>query len=289
VGVHDGGDNVAALVDTTAPYWPVSLVGVGGQATVYNITDGSSATITAAGDSIVGGLSGGTDDDWDDDDVYMIVPPPEWAFAETWCFELPTIARNGVGADCVDYSIRVCNDNDEGVFYAEQVECLENLVDNPSLETGAGNPYILDGWSNDGLDPGDTVQELAIVHSGVASLEFAAGAGTIEGVYDLPASTINKFYSAGVWSYGNGAVETRHLYSNGARLPAHSTFNTSISEGITVAYWGTRMYVGRRGASSLQMYLLGNATQCYAHSADCALCGVGCYQWEIAVQCYPEA
>jgi hypothetical protein len=112
-GNHDGLANSATLTDTTARF-PQMLVGW----TIYNITDGSSATITAiSGDfqTITGALSGGTDDDWDISDEYRIVPPggpseyDDYPWCETFTFELPTIARNGAAADCTSISVKLVN------------------------------------------------------------------------------------------------------------------------------------------------------------------------------------
>ena len=203
-GIHDGGDGVAALVDSTAPYWPYSLV----SGTIHNITDGSSATITAAGNSIAATLAGGTNDDWDDDDVYLIVPPDEWVWVEPFCFELPTIDRNGAAADCIEISFRLLNSAGEGVIYWQQVELLENLLDNPSLETGAGNPWIPDGWANTGLDAGDTQASStggAVIHSGSDCIQWNVGATINEGAYDDGGGT-PRFVSIGVWSYSTGTA-----------------------------------------------------------------------------------
>ena len=203
-GIHDGGDGVAALADSTAPYWPYSLV----SGTIHNITDGSSATITAAGNSIAATLAGGTNDDWDDDDVYLIVPPDEWVWVEPFCFELPTIDRNGAAADCIEISFRLLNSAGEGVIYWQQVELLENLLDNPSLETGAGNPWIPDGWANTGLDAGDTQASStggAVIHSGSDCIQWNVGATINEGAYDDGGGT-PRFVSIGVWSYSTGTA-----------------------------------------------------------------------------------
>ena len=68
-GIHDGGDGQASLTNSIASWVTNYLVGC----TIYNITDGSSGTITAnTGTNITATLSGGTDDDWDDDDEYTI-------------------------------------------------------------------------------------------------------------------------------------------------------------------------------------------------------------------------
>lgn len=72
-GCHDGGDNQGTLTDSLQaaggnPGWtPGALVG----RTVYNVTKGESATITAnTATTISGTLSGGAD--WDNEDVYRI-------------------------------------------------------------------------------------------------------------------------------------------------------------------------------------------------------------------------
>lgn len=209
MGNHDGGPGVATLTDTTARF-PQMLVGW----TIYNITDGSSATITAiSGDmqTITGALGGGTDNDWDIGDEYRIVPPggpayyDDYPWIETFTFELPTNERNGVGADCVSISVKLVNGVNNGVIKWHQIELLENDLDNPSLETGAGNPWIPDGWANADLDAGDTEAEAVVLHSGVGSIEFNAGAinegisaGSITGVGD------GTFFALGGWGYGDG-------------------------------------------------------------------------------------
>lgn len=239
-GVHDGGNNQAALSDASAPYWPASLIG----GAVYNITDGSSATITATGTSITAALGGGTDNDWDNGDVYMIVPPDEnsWVFADPFCFELPTIARNGAAADCVECTWRVINLNSEGVFYTHQLEVYENLVDNPSLETGAGNPFIPDGWANSGLGAGDTETEAVILHSGVASLEWNVGAAS-EGISVNPVAAVGKFLAAGFWSYGDTTAKDIDIVGMAGHVNLQTEADavpiaTRTIDGTNAASWG---------------------------------------------------
>jgi len=68
-GTHTGTDNAAVLTDSTASFTIDDLVGQ----TLYNVTDGSSTTVTAnTATTVTGVLSGGTDDDWDTDDVYIV-------------------------------------------------------------------------------------------------------------------------------------------------------------------------------------------------------------------------
>jgi len=67
-GTHDGGDDQSILTDSWQNWTTDELVG----RTIYNLTDGSSGTITAnTATTVTAALSGG-DNDWDDDDVYKI-------------------------------------------------------------------------------------------------------------------------------------------------------------------------------------------------------------------------
>lgn len=254
-GTHDGGMNQADMTDSTARF-PQMLVGW----TIYNIDDGSSATITAiSGDMqvITGALSGGTDDDWDIGDEYRIVPPggpseyDDYPWIEIFTFELPTIARNGAAADCVSISLKLVNGVNEGVIKWHQVELLENLIDNPSVETGAGNPWIPDGWINTGLDAGDTVQELVTIHSGVGSMEWNAGAVFGEYIYDSPAFTADKFYDMGMWQYGDGVgiIQLRSFTAARALLQYSATGNAIA--GDVAQNWQPIMGVWRSLGNSL--------------------------------------
>jgi hypothetical protein len=260
-GQHDGGNNQADLSDSAAR-WPQSLVG----ATVYNITDGSSADITAIsgdGQTITAALSGGTDDDWDDNDVYRIV----WAVAtdpiddgywrhpwiETFTFELPTIARNGAAADCDSISARVMNANTVGTLVCGQLELLELANDDPSLETGAGNPWIPDGWTNNGLDPGDSLASSAggaIIHSGADCIEYAVGA-LGEGIRGGPAAIAGDFFGFTGWFYGSSvgwqltpALDLYPQYTNTTTLFSHSG-----------DVWSPLFAVGRATDVSPEIYL----------------------------------
>lgn len=68
-GAHDGSANASAVTDSSASFTTNALVG----RVIHNVTDGSSATITAnTATTITGTLSGGTDNDWDVGDIYYI-------------------------------------------------------------------------------------------------------------------------------------------------------------------------------------------------------------------------
>lgn len=72
-GVHDGSDDAATMTDAGIDMGADALIGM----TVYNITDGSSCTITDnAATTITCTLTGGTGNDWDTNDVWQVGPGP---------------------------------------------------------------------------------------------------------------------------------------------------------------------------------------------------------------------
>lgn len=68
-GAHTGSANASVLTDSSANWTADEHIGK----VIYNVTDGSSATITDnTTNTITATLSGGTEDDWDTSDVYII-------------------------------------------------------------------------------------------------------------------------------------------------------------------------------------------------------------------------
>lgn len=97
--------------------------------------------------------------------------------------------------------VKVINTQSSGTCYWHQVEVLTNNLNNPSYETGAGDPWIPDGWVNNALDAGDAAQETTIVHSGSSSVKFNTGATIWESLRHnsgFPAG----FSCMGFWVYG---------------------------------------------------------------------------------------
>jgi len=75
-GVQDGGDDAALMTDGGIDLGADTLIGM----TVYNVTDGSSCTITDnAATTITCTLTGGTDNNWDNNDVWQVGPGPAQA------------------------------------------------------------------------------------------------------------------------------------------------------------------------------------------------------------------
>ena len=116
----------------------------------------------------------------------------------TW--ELPTTARNGVGANCTAMTIAIEGTATGQVVVLHQCEVLANLVDNPSMETGGGDPWIPSGWSGGGVDAGEGIRELGEVHSGGSSLRLTTDA-TNEGFSQnfLGAAAVGGWYAMGLW------------------------------------------------------------------------------------------
>lgn len=69
-GAHDGAEDAAVLADSAGDF---INDGVSAGDKIENLTDGSSATVTAVSPTTVTGvLAGGTEDDWDGGDTYRI-------------------------------------------------------------------------------------------------------------------------------------------------------------------------------------------------------------------------
>ncbi|MBD3365732.1 MerR family transcriptional regulator [candidate division WWE3 bacterium] len=116
-------------------------------------------------------------------------------------FELPTVARNGVASDCTSIEVRLLNTQASGTTYWHQVELLENYIDNPSLETGSGDPWIPDGWSNSGLDTTESAAETGTYHTGSNAISLNPDAGN-EGTTtnDIGPLAANAYIAVGGWS-----------------------------------------------------------------------------------------
>lgn len=138
---------------------------------------------------------------------------------------------------------------------------MANLIDNPSLETGAGNPWIPDGWTNNNLDPGDSQASSAgggIIHSGSDCIEFAVGASG-EGIRQQITAAVGSFITVGMWSYGDGSAgftiggldATQLLLQHSA-----SAFNVATPH---TAVWRYTQAVFRVIAANPSIYILADA------------------------------
>lgn len=222
-GAHTGANNSATLIDATAR-WPQSLIG----AALYNITDGSSTTITAVsgdGTTITGVLAGGTDNDWDTGDVYMIQPGDTWSWTETFCFTLP--------AACTSIQVQIRNLVNEGMIYVNQIEVLENIVSG-TMEAGAGNPWIPTGWNNLNFALGEAAQDAAVFHSGANSWGMVA-AGVNHYAYEAVPGTAGRFYGFGCWAYDVAGAPL--IFDSITSLVKQATTVTTLRQDFTVPAW----------------------------------------------------
>jgi hypothetical protein len=147
-------------------------------------------------------------------------------------------------AGCTTLRVKLINSQSSGITFWHQCELLTNGVNRPSLETGAGDPWMPTGYSNISLDAGDTEFEASIVHSGAGSIQFNANAASGEyvrqnGTYFGDA--VGRFVSAGAWFYNGGYVSWR------TDRVAKQTALTSVLElsGAAVASWKHAAAVGR--------------------------------------------
>src|SRR3989344_6494500 len=133
--------------------------------------------------------------------------------------------------------VKLVNTQASGTAYWHQVEVLSNLVNKPSMETGSGDPWIPDGWAGGNLDAGDSSQSLTIVHSGSSSIQFNTGAAN-EVVWENPSRTVtgSKFYSTGLYTYGDGGVGFRLEGAGAQFILQNETSNDQVNSSI-LASW----------------------------------------------------
>lgn len=135
---------------------------------------------------------------------------------------------------------------------------MGNLLDNPSLETGSGNPYIPDGWTNVDLDAGETLAETTIVHSGAQSLEFTTGASG-EGIRQQITAAVGAFIHVGMWSYGDGSAGFTIGGLNATQMVIHSSTTVYAVATPHTAQWEYTEAVFRVVAANPSIYILADA------------------------------
>lgn len=147
-------------------------------------------------------------------------------------FELPTTARNGVASNCTAIEVRLLNTQVSGTVYWHQVELLVNLVDNPSLETGASDPWIPSGWVGGGpLDSGESARETTALHSGGSSVKYMAVGTNNYLLYSISGLTTSNYYSLGGWIK---AVTSNSTVLNYGRLKFQNAYGSACQPGDAI-------------------------------------------------------
>ena len=146
--------------------------------------------------------------------------------------------------------VKLINTQSSGVTYWHQVEVLPNLITNPSMETGSGNPWIPTGWTNGNVDSGESVQESLIVHSGQSSMEASTGWNNGENIYYLKNGTTSSgaFMNIGGWFYGNETSIVPNIKSNTLRFQ-YNNIELSLNSS-ELAEWHNISAIGRQTNSN---------------------------------------
>jgi hypothetical protein len=170
-------------------------------------------------------------------------------------FELPTNAR-GAAADCTSYSIKLISTTAGNVGW-HQAEIYTNLLDNPSLDVGAvADPWIPYGWTNVGLDAGDSEIETVIRHSEGASIQANAGASN-EYPYCDVIQAIGKFICQGAWLYNSSAQAKTIIGSSvGNWTKQYTLLGANYSEPLVGVSWLHSVSVFRTLQSTTRQYII---------------------------------
>jgi hypothetical protein len=168
-------------------------------------------------------------------------------------FELPTNAR-GAAADCTSISIKLISTTAGSVGW-HQCEVYANLLDNPSLDTGAvADPWIPDGWTNSGLDAGDSEIETVIRHSEGACIQNNAGFVDGETIRTNQFGVVNKYYCLGYSSFWTSDPAVQFGAITGGQFAYHSTLSTSaLPVGASSAAWLHKSCVARNGQANVEL------------------------------------
>ncbi|MBP9759390.1 prepilin-type N-terminal cleavage/methylation domain-containing protein [Candidatus Dojkabacteria bacterium] len=97
--------------------------------------------------------------------------------------------------------VQLINTASSGTCYWHQVEVLVNLVNNPSFETGSGDPWMPTGWPNASLITGESSQDFVIKNSGLSSFkETVSSYGWADISSNSLLASVDTYYSSGFWT-----------------------------------------------------------------------------------------
>jgi predicted CXXCH cytochrome family protein len=182
-GNHDGGDNSSSLINTSAnfPTLNVNLVGW----KVYNLTDGSSGTITAHdATAITAALSGGTENDWDNGDKYhiTIVDDIQQAFSMSEKHNLGTLFSLGGS----NYSLECISCHNVHTVTGKHWDAEENktpITRFPPDKEEEGTLLNLQPW---GDGAGEKMDDFAALGYGTGGFAYNIARGYQLGSSSLP-------------------------------------------------------------------------------------------------------
>tara|TARA_Y100000310_G_scaffold202967_1_gene203213 strand:+ start:4091 stop:7126 length:3036 start_codon:yes stop_codon:yes gene_type:complete len=145
-----------------------------------------------------------------------------------------------------------------GFSHYDQLQLLPNLVDNGGMEsTAGGDPELPTGWSNNGLEAGEGVQEDTVKHSGAHSWHINADTSG-EGIKKQSVTVVNgAYYTLSLWlKIVSGNV--RFIQEN---VVAYQTV-TQAENGNT---WRRYSYTGKSSVTSSKMQIecTGGAAEFY--------------------------
>ncbi|KKT45404.1 MAG: hypothetical protein UW36_C0006G0025, partial [candidate division WWE3 bacterium GW2011_GWA2_44_16] len=165
--------------------------------------------------------------------------------------------------------VQLINTASSGTCYWHQVEVLSNLISNPSMETGSGDPWIPTGWSNDLLTAGESSQDVLTIHSGGSSVKFTSST-VAHNLRIGNTPSVNTFLSSGIFSKSSAG----QYGQIGTGYPAWSHFqynaSTYLKDSSSSTSWKQNFFISRVAASNNIMFRINGpgsgATQNYDDS-----------------------
>ena len=149
--------------------------------------------------------------------------------------------------------VQLINTTSSGTCYWHQVEVLTNKHDNPSMETGSGDPWVPTSWSNAGMGAGQGSRETSIVHSGSSSFKASSNDSNPRGVLGGLTKIIDKFYSRGVSALIASGADASFTYGHPIQSSLSGNYNWNFNSNSWKNY--SRVHRAINIAQTLETYL----------------------------------
>jgi len=158
-------------------------------------------------------------------------------------------------AGCTTIRLMLVNGSTSGTVNWHQVEVYANKVNGPSIEAGAGDPWIPTGWYNgNSMTAGQSTQELSTVHSGYSaiSLETTMAAPKYLG-QTITSTTQGKFYSTGMFLKSKNGSNPIYIGYVGDTMQNNGIGGAQYYSEISGSNWVNFKYVVRKTSASTTM------------------------------------
>ncbi|PIZ45089.1 hypothetical protein COY32_05630, partial [candidate division WWE3 bacterium CG_4_10_14_0_2_um_filter_41_14] len=153
--------------------------------------------------------------------------------------------------------VQLINTASSGTCYWHQVEVLANLINNPSMETGAGDPWIPTGWTNTDFIVGDTETESIIKTSGNNSMKWNTTTQNKKLHQDVTVA-VGDYINVGFSFYGDGSRGLFSVFTGNNFRPLEQHTTGVTYPGNSLAEWKLVKRVARQNLTPTTRFYVQN-------------------------------